>query len=429
MLSDRNIPLFVAFRVFFNARWYYPVLTILFLDLGLTLEQYALLNVAWAASIVCLEVPLGAIADQMGRRRMVVLAAGLMVAEMLCFAFAPTGSSWLFPLLLLNRVLSGAAEACASGADESLVYDSLAQDGRSKEWPTVLARVMRWQSAAFFVTMLIGAAVYDSELMSRILAVVGASGVSPQTTVRWPLYLTLLNAAGAFVAAIAMREPARATPAAAFSVLATWRQSLTAARWTFSAPVVLFALLAGVSIDCVIRLFLTMCSNYYRLISLPEAFYGAIASAFAVLGFFTPGVSQWLVETRSMAASFAVAAALAMSGLLFAALFVPFWGLLAVVPLGVGMSMVPFFLSHYLNVSITDSSMRATVLSFKGVCINLAYGSIGLLFAGYTRWRQDAGTPDSLFIEAMRGIPLVFAVLCAALVVLAYRSKATRVRP
>ncbi|EKD35486.1 MAG: hypothetical protein ACD_75C01891G0001, partial [uncultured bacterium] len=36
-----NIRLFVAFRTFFNARFYYPVFTILFLDFGLTIEQFA----------------------------------------------------------------------------------------------------------------------------------------------------------------------------------------------------------------------------------------------------------------------------------------------------------------------------------------------------------------------------------------------------
>ena len=115
---SRNIPLFIAFRVLFNARWYYPVLAVLFLDFGLSVEEYALLNVAWAAAIVGLEVPSGALADRFGRKCMVVLAAGLMVVEMTVFAFAPLGhSKLLFIVFLLNRLLSGAAEASASGAD------------------------------------------------------------------------------------------------------------------------------------------------------------------------------------------------------------------------------------------------------------------------------------------------------------------------
>ena len=102
---SRNIPLFIAFRILFNARWYYPMLAVLFLDFGLSIEQYALLNVAWAAAIVAFEVPSGALADQLGRKRMVVFAAILMVVEMAVFAFAPRGNpSLLFALFLVNRV-------------------------------------------------------------------------------------------------------------------------------------------------------------------------------------------------------------------------------------------------------------------------------------------------------------------------------------
>ena len=63
-----NIRLFIAFRIFFNARFYYPVFTILFIDFGLTVSQFALMNAVWAATIVIMEVPSGALADIWGRR-------------------------------------------------------------------------------------------------------------------------------------------------------------------------------------------------------------------------------------------------------------------------------------------------------------------------------------------------------------------------
>ncbi len=129
---------FIAFRVFFNARFYYPVLGVLFLDLGLTLDQYALLNVVWAATILTMEIPSGALADSIGRRPLVIAAGGLMMLEMAVLAFAPPGA-WLFPVLLLNRVVSGLAEACASGADEALAYDSLPEARRDEVWRGVLA--------------------------------------------------------------------------------------------------------------------------------------------------------------------------------------------------------------------------------------------------------------------------------------------------
>ena len=60
---EANLNRFILFRLFFNARFYYPVFTILFLDYGLTLEQFSILNLVWALTIVLAEVPSGALAD------------------------------------------------------------------------------------------------------------------------------------------------------------------------------------------------------------------------------------------------------------------------------------------------------------------------------------------------------------------------------
>ncbi|MDB4294561.1 MFS transporter, partial [Akkermansiaceae bacterium] len=119
----RNIPLFIVFRLLFNARFYYPIFAVLQLDYGLTMAQFAILNAVWAASIVLLEVPSGALADKLGRKPMVVIASVLMILEMGLIAFVPLGNaSIVFWVWVLNRILSGAAEASASGADEALAY-------------------------------------------------------------------------------------------------------------------------------------------------------------------------------------------------------------------------------------------------------------------------------------------------------------------
>ena len=73
-----NVRLFIWFRLLFNCRFYYPIFTVLFLDLGLSIGEFAALNVIWAVTIVLLEVPSGALADQFGRRRLVVIAGWLM---------------------------------------------------------------------------------------------------------------------------------------------------------------------------------------------------------------------------------------------------------------------------------------------------------------------------------------------------------------
>ncbi|MFT7293048.1 MAG: hypothetical protein ACI87Q_000894, partial [Pseudohongiellaceae bacterium] len=56
---EGNLRRFIVFRLLYTARFYYPVFTILFLDYGLSLEQFAILNLVWALTIVFAEVPSG----------------------------------------------------------------------------------------------------------------------------------------------------------------------------------------------------------------------------------------------------------------------------------------------------------------------------------------------------------------------------------
>jgi hypothetical protein len=62
-------------------------------------------------------------------------------------------------------------------------------------------------------------------------------------------------------------------------------------------------------------------------------------------------------------------------------LLVPYLGVVPMVMVFVTMMLTSFFTSYYLN-KITESHQRATVLSFKGLAFNAAYGIIGILYAG-----------------------------------------------
>src|ERR1700761_3212454 len=174
--ADRNWRRFVLFRVLFNSRFYYPVLAVFFLDLGVTATEYTLLNFAWALAIVFTDLPAGVLADRIGRKPLVVAASVFMVLEMTLLGLAPrNGGIVLLLCCLANRVLSGMAEGMASGADEALVFDSLAERDRSGEWPKVLDHVMRWQGVSMVIAMLVGGAVYDPGFMNRVSSFFGAA--------------------------------------------------------------------------------------------------------------------------------------------------------------------------------------------------------------------------------------------------------------
>ena len=379
----RNVRLFIAFRVFFNSRFYYPVFTILFLDFGLTLQQFAVLNAFWAASIVLFEVPSGAMADIIGRKNLLVVAGSLMVVEMAILCIVPRDRAWLlFVAFLLNRVLSGAAEAAASGADEALAYDTLKQENLAGEWPRVLEKQMRLQSFVYVVVTSLGAAVYDPQLMQAASRWLGLDVHFTQAvTLRFPIYLTLVMAILTLFTTLRMRE----TP---FSVNhpegnapgSILRLTMDAGRWILRTPFALVVIIGGLLFDSCIRMVVTLTSQYYRVIQLPEASFGLIGSAFAVLGIFIPGVALTMSQKKSPAFNMAIMAGLTLLGLTGMSFVWPYVGLLPVALIWIVMSLQGFFQSHYLN-RITPSEQRATVLSFKGLSFNLAYGIMGILYS------------------------------------------------
>ena len=430
-----NVRYFVAFRVFFNARFYYPVFTILFLDFGLTLQQFALLNVAWAATIVLLEVPSGALADTIGRRNLLVFAAALMVAEMLLLCFAPLGNlNLLFVIFLVNRVLSGTAEAAASGADEAIAYDSLKQEGQVSDWGAVLEKQMRLQSIAFIVALSLGAAVYDPALMGRVGRWLGLNiHFTQDLTLRFPLFLTLLMAIMTLITTLRMKDVCEDVDAEIAidegrkkAIIQSFKLTFQAGRWILNTPFALVIILSTLVFDNSVRMVITLNSQYYRLIDLPEAAFGLIGSGMAVLGVFIPHIARKLAERHSPTANLGVMFVLTLVGLFVMTLFLPVIGLLAVLLLFSGMFLLRFYSSYYLN-RITSSSQRATVLSFKGLSLNLGYGLIGLLYSlllAILRSRASENhlnldgqaLENALFIKSISWFPWYFVLTFIALV-------------
>ncbi|MFO7765729.1 MAG: MFS transporter [Pelovirga sp.] len=405
----RNVRLFIIFRVLFNARFYYPVFSILFLDFGLSLSQFAILNAVWATTIVLCEIPSGALADSIGRRNLLVFAACLMVLEIALWAFVPRGNTTLlFWVFVLNRIFSGMAEAAASGADEALAYDSLQQEGDIADWGRVLERQIQCQSAGFVIAMTLGGVLYDPGLLQRLFDWVGLSFViTSEVTLRLPIYLTLVSAVLLLLTTLGMHEVEETQESATAKNKTTLRSTLLliwqAGRWIFHTPFVLAIMLFGLLGDSVVRMLLTMSSQYYRSIEIPAALFGVIGSLVALLGFVVPSLARRLSEHRSPAFNLIVTAALILAGLTGLCFVWPWYGLVPAILLFSCMYLISFFVSTYLN-QAASSRQRATVLSFKGLFLNLGYGGIGLLYALLLKLlnQQVAGQHPGLIGESLK---------------------------
>jgi MFS family permease len=387
--SIPNIRRYFAFKVFFNSRFYYPVFTILFLDYGLSVAQFSILNAVWAATIVLAEVPSGALADTIGRKRLLMFATSIMLVEIGLIAFLPIGNITLvFWVFLVNRVLSGLAEAAASGADEALAYDALKKYGDPKDWGRVLEVLARFQSIGFILAMTIGAAIYDPVLMKSIANFLGFfPELSQEVTMRFPLYGTLVLGVGACIATFSMEEIRLEKSAPAHKKTGRLRElkdafalTFKAGQWILSTPFVLSVILFGMLFDSTIRMVITLSSQYYRLILLPESLFGILGSGVAMLGFIIPKLARTLAERRKPSSGLWLTTGLTVTGLVTMNFFWPWFGMIPALITYGAMYFNGFFISYYIN-GETPSAQRATVLSFKGLSYNLAYGLLGTGFA------------------------------------------------
>jgi MFS family permease len=106
-------------------RWFssglmFPVLVLLFTDRGLALPTAGLMVALYSATVIVLELPTGGLADQIGRRRTMLLAGALSVVSLTGLALAQTW--WQFAAA---AVVMGCGRALGSGPLEAWYVDTV----------------------------------------------------------------------------------------------------------------------------------------------------------------------------------------------------------------------------------------------------------------------------------------------------------------
>jgi hypothetical protein len=213
------------------------------------------------------------------------------------------------------------------------------------------------------------------------------------------------------------------------SIADAFKLTLAAGGWILRTPFALVIILAGVVFDNCIRMIITLNSQYYRLIDLPEATFGLIGSGLAILGLVMPRIARGMVQKHTPTFNLGVMGGFTMIGLVGMTFFWPIIGLLPLIILVAVIYLENFFQSHYLN-RITDSQQRATVLSFKGLSFNLAYGLIGVLYSfllAYLSLQLTADRPDIssaqlenlVFVKSIAWFPGYFLLTMLAVLVFA----------
>lgn len=107
----------------------FAVYALIFADRGLSTAQISSLFFVWAAVAFALEVPSGALADRVQRRRLLIIESLLRAAGCALLVTVPS-----YPIFAIGFVLWGVAGALRSGTFQALVYDELAATGSERSY-------------------------------------------------------------------------------------------------------------------------------------------------------------------------------------------------------------------------------------------------------------------------------------------------------
>ena len=146
----------------------------------------------------------------------------------------------------------------------------------------------------------------------------------------------------------------------------------------------------------------------------------------SLIGIVNARISKYLVSNHAPFFNFLVLSFILMVGLVGISFAIPVYGVIFAIGAFAMMGMVQFQASYYLNKE-ADSKIRATVLSFKGLALNVGLGLASLLYTALVAYLREAETANlseealrqQVFVDSLSVFPVYYACLFIILVVMA----------
>ncbi|WP_320019490.1 MFS transporter [Labilibaculum manganireducens] len=134
---SENIPKLYLIKI---AKWFMltmPIIVLFYQENGLSMQDVLTLKGIYSVAVVALEIPSGYIADVWGRKKSLILGSILG-----CLGFVVYSFSSGFNGFLIAELILGVGSSFISGSDSAMLYDSLLKMNKEKEYLKQESRVM-----------------------------------------------------------------------------------------------------------------------------------------------------------------------------------------------------------------------------------------------------------------------------------------------
>ena len=342
------------------AKWFMlimPIVVLFYQDNGLGMQEVFTLQAIYSVAIVVLEIPSGYFADALGRKNTLIIGSVLGFAGYLVYSF-----SFGFWGFLIAEVVLGMGQSLISGADSAMLYDTLLQHNKQNDYMKHEGRMI---SVGNFAEALAGI----------------AGGLLAAISLRYPYYGQTIIAFLGIPAAITLVEPkayGNAVKMTLTKVLGVVKYALIdnkQLRWN-----IIYSSFVGAST-------LTMAwfvQPWFIRANIPVSAFGLLWTALNLSVGIAALFAYKFERTCGMnvtVSSFSIALAIGFFGAAFSE---SLWGLVFFFVFYIARGVATPVLKDYIN-RITESEVRATVLSVRNFVIRIIFA----LWAPFYGWYTD----------------------------------------
>lgn len=351
-----NIPKLYLIKI---AKWFMltmPIIVLFYQENGLSMQDVLTLKAIYSVAVVVLEIPSGYIADVWGRKKSLILGSVLG-----CLGFVVYSFSSGFTGFLAAELILGIGSSFISGSDSAMLYDSLLRMNKEKEYLKQESRVM---SIGNFAEALAGIAGGSLALIS----------------LRTPFVLQSFIAFIAIPASLLLIDPnqnLQKTKVGFKHILSIVKFSLwnnTKLRWNI--------VLSSV-IGCATLTLAWFIQPYLRDLDMEVSTIGVV---WTLLNLTVGTVALWAYKIEGylgkMGTSIFIVAGIS-GGFILSGWFHSLIGVAVLFFFYFVRGIATPVLKDYIN-RITESEMRATVLSVRNFIIRICFAIIGPFLGWYT---------------------------------------------
>jgi|TARA_B100001964_G_scaffold220365_1_gene263349 MFS family permease len=327
-----------------------PIIVLFFQENGLSMMEILLLQSIFSIGIILFEIPSGYFSDVMGRKNTIIIACILGFIGFLIYSF-----SYGFIGFLIAELMLGLGSSFLSGTDSAIVYDSLIQIKKEKEYKKIEGRMLSIGNFSEAIASFIG-------------------GFIALISLRTPFYFQAIALFLSIPFAFTLIEPKRKKyknkEGPIKEIIKIIKYSLHhhgEVKW-----LIFYSGFIGAS-----TLTMTwLIQPYLKLVGLPLAYFGIVWGIFNIsVGIFS--LYAYKIEMKfGKKKSLVSLIFIAVIGYILMGLFQSLWGILFIFLFYFVRGVSNPIFKDYVN-RVISSDIRATVLSVKNLVVRFIFAIVG----------------------------------------------------